>query len=105
MKMLTLLMYFGIPSRKFSARDWQERPSRRKYYVKHIIDSDMAIGKTKDEILELFGFDRKVYVNGVWSYEIPNTSILQAPRFLTFYFNEDGRVEKVRIRVRQRAKS
>lgn len=105
MKMNALLMCFGIPSRTFNSIEWQERPYRRKYYVKHIIESEMAINKTKDEILELFGFDRKVYVNGVWSYEIPNSSILRAPRFLTFYFNEEGRVEKVRIRVRQRAKS
>lgn len=98
--MRNLLSYLGMESARFNSELWQNFPLRRRRLVKYLIDSEMIIGKTEDQIVKLLGIDRKIYTHGVWSYRLPSFMARKSEKYLNIYFNKDNIVTSIRIKIR-----
>lgn len=104
---LSPLLYIGIimiwvfsisyyPNVTFNKQKWDSNYEERYKMSKDIIKSDILIGKTKDEIIELLGNDFYAYDKNHISYElgfVPELFNID-PVFLDIYF-ENGKVIKV----------
>lgn len=98
--MQNLLIYLGVGSARFNSELWQKYPNRRRCFVKHLIDSQMTIGMTEKQVVELLGIERKVYSHGVWSYHIPTLTMGKGKRYLNIYFDKNNIVTNIRIKIR-----
>lgn len=97
-----LLLYLGIGNHKFNSYIWKEKFRKRKLFIKDIIESKMAIGMSKEEIIQTFGYDIREYTNGVWSYIYSTFRNGEIKQMLCFYFDEENKVKEVKTRYRKR---
>ena len=57
------------PTKEFSQKGWTDNPSKRYEMTEDIIENNLLIGKTKDEILHLLGSDKFEYNEDHWGYD------------------------------------
>lgn len=91
----TLLFRLGIGNYKFDSVIWKKSPQKRKLFVKDIVENQIAIGMTKEQLIRFFGEDKKECVDGVWSYAIPTNRTEKVKGLLCFYFDKDNIVSKI----------
>ena len=80
----------------FDKQKWDENKEERYKMSKNIIRSEMLIGKTKDEVIELLGDDFSTYDENHIAYElgfVPELFNID-PDVLDIYF-ENGKVVRV----------
>ncbi len=101
------LLYVGIimiwvfsvsyyPETDFSKQEWKENKEERYKMSNDIIESEMLIGKTKEEVIELLGDDFYSYDEGHIAYDlgfVPGLFNID-PDVLDIYF-ENSKVTKV----------
>jgi len=58
------------PTKEFNQKEWTENPSKRYEMTQDIIEKNLLIGKTKDEIVNLLGSDKYEYDGGHWGYNV-----------------------------------
>lgn len=97
-----LLFYLGIGNHKFDSYIWKEKLRKRRLFVKNIIESRIAIGMSKEEIIQTFGYDIREYTNGVWSYIFSTFRNGEIKEMLCFYFDQNNKVEGVKIKYRRK---
>jgi len=84
------------PKEKFDKQKWETNVEERYMMSKNIIKSEILIGKTKDEVIELLGNDYSDYDENHIGYYlgfVPRMFNID-PDILDIYF-EDGKVVKV----------
>ena len=69
--------------------------------VNHIIESDMAINLSKEELISIFGNGRDEAHWHLVSYDIPTPFFSIYKKKLNFYFN-DKRVDRVVLKFRRK---
>ena len=92
---LIFAIIFGIyyhPPRKFDKEKWETNTKKRYAMSKDIIENDLLIGKTKDEIIILLGDDFDSNSENHITYYFGSAGL--HIYFLDIFF-EDGRVIKV----------
>lgn len=97
-----LLLYLGIGNHKFNSYIWKEKLRKRKLFIKNIIESKMAIGMSKEELIQSFGYDVREYTNGVWSYVFSTFKNGEIKEMLCFYFDENNKVIDVKTKFRKK---
>jgi uncharacterized membrane protein len=104
---LSPIIYVGIiylwifsisyyPSNEFNKQEWETNVEERYKMSEDIIESEILIGKTKDEITELLGQDFYSYAENHIAFElgfVPGLFNID-PDVLDIYF-ENGKVIKV----------
>ena len=104
---LTPLIYVGLivvfvfyvsyyPTKEFNETGWQTEKEKRYEMTKDIIDNDLLIGKTKEEIVKTLGDDYFKYNEDHWGYEVgfvPGLFNID-PDVLDIHFKDD-KVESV----------
>lgn len=80
----------------FNEAEWTNNPSERYELTGDLIESELLIGLTKDEVTELLGNYDYAYDENHWAYDIGHVSGLFNidPSVLDVYF-ENERVIKV----------
>lgn len=96
------LFRLGVGNHKFDSRIWKEKLDKRKLFVKNIIESQIALGMTREEVIKTFGFDMREYTNGVCSYVFSTFKNGQIKQMLCFYFDENDKVIDVKVKFRKR---
>jgi amino acid transporter len=104
---LTPIIYVGLviismfymsyyPTRDFNEATWHADKEKRYEMTADLIESEMLIGKTKDEVEKILGNDFYRYDKDHWVYDVGFVPGLMNidPDFLHVYF-KDKRVEKV----------
>ena len=84
------------PKTTFNKQKWDENKEERYKMSKNIIKSEILIGKTKDEVIELLGNDFSTYDENHIAYElgfVPELFNID-PDVLDIYF-ENGKVVRV----------
>ncbi len=84
------------PKRDFDQNEWRSNVEGRYEMSRDIIDSNILVGKTKEEIIELLGADFYAYGENHIAYElgfVPGFLNID-PDYLDIYF-ENGKVNKV----------
>lgn len=90
---------------KFDSELWQNRPNWRRYFVKHIIDSNMAMGWSKEELIRTFGIGRPGDYFSITSYDVPPLFFSKHRSKLDFYFDEEsGVITRVAFKYRRKYK-
>jgi outer membrane protein assembly factor BamE (lipoprotein component of BamABCDE complex) len=97
-----LLFYLGIGNHKFNSHIWKEKIRKRRLFIKDILESQIAIGMTQDQVIKNFGFDMREYTNGVWSYVFSTFKNGEIREMLCFYFDENDKVKEVKTKFRRR---
>lgn len=104
---LTPLIYVGLivvfvfyvsyyPTKEFNETGWRTEKEKRYEMTKDIIDNDLLIGKTKEEIVKTLGDDYFKYNEDHWGYEVgfvPGLFNID-PDVLDIHFKDD-KVESV----------
>ena len=84
------------PDMSFNEKEWTDYPSERYELTRDLIESELLIGLTKDEVRELLGDYDYTYDENHWAYGIGHVPGLFNidPSVLDVYF-ENERVVKV----------
>lgn len=53
--LLVILIFVGCLNKSFNKDSWLEEPEGRHKMAKYIIESEMLIGKSKEEVIDLLG--------------------------------------------------
>ncbi|MBL7705801.1 MAG: hypothetical protein JNM21_09690 [Taibaiella sp.] len=93
------LAYFGVGSFQFDSILWQKWPQSRVTFLKDILSENIGVGMNPRQVCATFGFDKKEYLRGVWSYPIPNLAG-KYKRTLNFYFGNDNVVNSIKIKYK-----
>ena len=91
---ITAVSYY--PTQKFNKAEWDTNVEERYTMSKNIIESEMLIGKTQEEVIELLGDDYSTYQKEHIAYYlgfVPSIIGID-PDVLDVYF-ENGKVIKV----------
>lgn len=88
-----------IRSQKFHKKEWILNPDSRYKMINDLMDNDLLIGKTKNEVIKILGkdFSENCWVKETWCYTAPdpdNYSPLDHYEFI-IYFDNFGKVKKV----------
>jgi hypothetical protein len=104
---LTPLIYVGLivafvfyvsyyPTKEFNETGWRTEKEKRYEMTKDIIENDLLIGKTKEEIINILGDDYFKYNEDHWGYDVgfvPGLLNID-PDVLDIHFKDD-KVESV----------
>lgn len=96
---IMLIWFFSIsyyPESKFDKKEWDTNVEERYEMSEDIIESELLIGKTKNEVVKLLGSDYSDYITEI-SYElgyVPELFNID-PDYLDIYFNDKGIVVQV----------
>jgi amino acid transporter len=104
---LTPIIYVGLivafvfyisyyPTEDFNETTWRTEKEKRYEMTKDIIENDLLIGKTKEEIVKILGDDYFKYNEDHWGYEVgfvPGLFNID-PDVLDIHFKDD-KVESV----------
>ena len=84
------------PDRTFDKATWKQKPYERYELTQDVIESELLIGLTKDEVTELLGNYDYTYDDSHWAYDIGHVPGLFNidPSVLDVYF-ENERVVRV----------
>ncbi len=94
--MIWILSMSYYPKSDFDQKEWMQNKEERYKMSGDIIDSELLIGKTKDEVIELLGNDYYSYHEDYMAYDlgfVPGLFNID-PDVLDIYF-EKGKVVKV----------
>lgn len=80
----------------FDSQAWKVDENRRNCYVTYILKSKMTMGKTKEDIKNLFGEEGNYSPFDRWTYFIGKGFLWR--KYLVFYFKE-GKVDKVKVEL------
>ncbi len=80
----------------FDSEIWKQNDKKRNCFVRYVMKSNMALGKTKEDIKKLFGQEGNYFPFDRWTYFI-GRGILGS-RYLVFYFREE-KVNKVKVEL------
>lgn len=99
---IILIWIFSVsyyPKTDFDKQEWNNKKEERYKMSKDIINSEMLIGKTKEEVIELLGDDFYSYDENSIEYDLGFVPMLFNidPDVLVIYF-EKGKVIKVEQR-------
>lgn len=90
-----LFFRLGVGNYKFNSDIWKKLPRKRSLFVKDIIENQVAVGMTKEQLIRFFGEDKNEYVDGVWSYVVSTDRGGKIKGSLYFYFDKDNIVSKI----------
>lgn len=92
---VVLFVYAYYPKEAFNRLEWINNPQERYEMSENIIESNMLIGKSKDEVIKLLGSDYSVSNDSIYYYigMLPGLFRLE-PDILDIYF-EGGKVVRV----------
>jgi hypothetical protein len=96
---IIIIWFFSVsyyPKTDFNKQKWNENKEERYKMSSEIIKSEILIGKTKDEVIELLGNDYYTYNDNHIAYDlgfVPGLFNID-PDVLDIYF-ENGKVNKV----------
>ncbi len=85
-----LYAYAYYPKEEFNRKEWISNPQERYEMTENIIESNMLIGKSKDEVIKLLGGDYSISNDSIY-YEIgmlPGLFRLE-PDILDIYFENN----------------
>lgn len=97
-----LLFRLGVGNHKFDRNVWEDKPQKRKLFIKNIIESKMAIGMSREQVNQTFGNDRREYINGVWDYAFSTFKGGETKEMLCFYFDRNNRVTNIKIKYKKK---
>ena len=90
--------------KEFNSNDWKENPRKRKQFLKSILRDEIPIGKTKEEIIDLFGMEKNIRNKNRWSYFLYKSKWPNRRTFvLAMYFKKD-KVERIEVEYRYKIK-
>jgi hypothetical protein len=95
-----LLFLLEIGNHQFDSILWKTRPEKRKTLVNDIFKFKVPIGKSKKEILELFGHEPRIYASMTWSYPVESDKFGNTRISLSLYF-KDEIVTDIRLKIRE----
>ncbi|MDQ1162430.1 hypothetical protein QE422_002798 [Chryseobacterium sp. SORGH_AS 447] len=95
-----LLFLLEIGNHQFDSILWKTRPEQRKTLVNDIFKFKIPIGKSKKEILELFGYEPHIYTSRAWSYPVESDKLGNPLISLSLYF-EDEIVTSIRLKTKE----
>ncbi len=95
-----LLFILEIGNHQFDSILWKTHPEKRKTLVNNIFRFKIPVGKSKKEILELFGNEPHIYSSGNWSYpvEVDRFGNILTALILNF---EDEVVSSIGLKVKK----
>ncbi|KUJ49985.1 hypothetical protein AR685_17355 [Chryseobacterium sp. JAH] len=93
-----IIAYFNLRYKTFDSGVWKSHPEKRKNLIQDVLRQNMAVGKNQEQILMLFGNERRIYSNGSWSYPISFFRDGNPKKFLHLYFNNMNVVTHMRIK-------
>jgi len=91
-------------NREFDSKTWKEKPSERKYFLKQLTKDNLLIGKTKEEIENLFGRENNLAENNRWSYFVYKSFWRRGRNYVLAFYFEDNRVVKMETEYRYKKK-
>jgi hypothetical protein len=99
---LSFLFYEYHPELKFNSIEWSENKNDRHHMRKDLIESELLIGKTKNEVIEILGKPEnnfKVDLDTLknWNYSMGNEGHGMGWKFhyLDLYFN-NGKIDSIK---------
>lgn len=103
-----LLLLLGLGDHTFNAMEWKRSPHKRKCFVKDILREKIGIGMNVDELVETFGEERTIYLNGMNSYRVSAfkkgiTTDGNTSKTLDFYMDRNGTVTDIRLKILRRS--
>lgn len=96
-----LLLFFN---KKFDSKVWKEEPEKRKYFLNDILKHNSPVGKTKEEIENLFGTDNNFIDNNRWSYFVFKSFWHKKRRHVLALYFENNSVARIEIEYRVKKK-
>ncbi|MCX8525529.1 hypothetical protein OF897_16575 [Chryseobacterium formosus] len=84
-----LLFLLEIGNHQFDSILWKTRPEKRKTLVNDIFKFNVPIGKSKKEILELFGYAPHIHTSMTWSYPVESDKFGNTLMLLSLYFKDE----------------
>ena len=97
-----ILFIFRYPNLEFDSEIWKKNKNYRSCFINKILQKREEIGLGKEQLLEKYGKVWKIYSSGAWSYEVPSHWKKKKKRLLNFYFDENDRVNDIKIKYRIR---
>ena len=95
---------FSFNNQPFNSNIWKLNPGKRKRLIRDFIRKNMAVGKSHGEILEMFGYDVRMYSDGIWMYPVDDNRSGRSRMLLQLYFNADETVSYALIRKKNQMK-
>ncbi|MDH6307652.1 hypothetical protein M2451_000101 [Dysgonomonas sp. PFB1-18] len=80
-------------SKEFSSENWHKYAEKRTEYANQIVDNQLLIGKTKEEVVAILGNDTVNYFSFGIRYDLGNQSAID--RYWLLIHFEDGKVYEV----------
>jgi hypothetical protein len=95
-----LLFLLEIGNHQFDSILWKTCPKKRKTLVNDIFKFKIPIGKSQNEIRELFGPEPRIYTSMTWSYPVESDKFGNTLISLSLYF-KDEIVTSIRLKIRE----
>lgn len=97
-----ILFCLRAGNHQFDSDTWKRFPKNRKLFVKDIVENEIALGMTKEQLIRFFGNDRREYVDNVWAYPISVFRDGEIKEMLCFYFDGNNIVNHIKVKYRRR---
>ncbi|GEN78090.1 hypothetical protein [Chryseobacterium hagamense] len=95
------MLNFLIFIKKFNSYEWKNQQQKRRYYVRSILNTQLILGKTSEEVEELLGKNESCSrVANRWTYTLYNETKTRRKYFLVVYFEHH-----IAVKVRKEYKS
>ena len=80
---------------EFNKENWLLNREKRYTMISSIINKKLAIGLTKEEIIDFLGFEFNDIHSNIWTYFIGKRFFFSTKKKLFIYFNDAGKVYKL----------
>jgi hypothetical protein len=97
-----MLFYLKVGYHPFDSDIWKRFPKHRKLFVKDILENEIALGMTKEQLVSSFGNDKREYIDNVWAYPISTYRNGEIKEMLCFCFDENNIVSYIKFKYRKR---
>ena len=82
--LMKIFSYFNLRYQSFDSGFWKSHPEKRKIIIHDVLQQNLAVGKNHEQVLMLFGNERRIYSNGSWNYPIHFLRTVAQKNFCTF---------------------
>jgi hypothetical protein len=90
-----MMLSVKLSKKTFNKLLWAEQREERKQMISSLINSEILIGLTKTEVLEILGFEFNDANSDTWSYYIGTKTFFSFKMHLFLYFNAQGKVFRI----------
>ncbi|RAV30847.1 hypothetical protein DN748_00890 [Sinomicrobium soli] len=83
------MFLLGIKHCSFESLTWKRSREQRMCYLKHILDTELLISRTKEEIVELLGDEYNHYYVDRWKYFVHDLKTIPYKMYLEIEFRNN----------------